>query len=125
LWVIIYVSSKSERWYDYLKLFKTPAYKKDLQKKIIKKHMKKEEMIIIKIEQLLINSENMKEVVLNPLSKIYNIEKKSNDLKEIYTARINSKIRMYIKPIGDYPYRLEKILEIELVYIDDKHYGDG
>jgi len=108
-----------------LKLFKTPAYKKDLQKKIIKKHMKKEEMIIIKIEQLLINSENMKEVVLNPLSKIYNIEKKSNDLKEIYTARINSKIRMYIKPIGDYPYRLEKILEIELVYIDDKHYGDG
>ena len=87
--------------------------------------MKKEEMIIIKIEQLLINSENMKEVVLNPLSKIYNIEKKSNDLKEIYTARINSKIRMYIKPIGDYPYRLEKILEIELVYIDDKHYGDG
>jgi len=58
-------------------------------------------------------------------AKIYNIEKKSNDLKEIYTARINSKIRMYIKPIGDYPYRLEKILEIELVYIDDKHYGDG
>ena len=32
---------------------------------------------------------------------------------------------MYIKPIGDYPYRLEKILEIELVCIDDKHYGDG
>lgn len=87
--------------------------------------MKKEEMIIIKIEQLLINSENMKELVLNPLSKLYNIEKKSNDLKEIYTARINSKIRMYIKPIGEYPYNLEEILELELVCIDDKHYGDG
>ena len=52
-----------------MKLLKTSTYKKDLQKKIIKKHMKKEEMIIIKIEQLLINSENMKELVLNPLSK--------------------------------------------------------
>lgn len=108
-----------------MKLLKTSTYKKDLQKKIIKKHMKKEEMIIIKIEQLLINSENMKELVLNPLSKLYNIEKKSNVLKEIYTARINSKIRMYIKPIGMYPYNLEEILEIELVCIDDKHYGDG
>lgn len=45
--------------------------------------------------------------------------------KEIYTARINSKLRMYIKPIGKYPYKLEEIVEIELREIDDKHYGDG
>ena len=87
--------------------------------------MKKEEMIIIKIEQLLINSENMKEVVLNPLSKIYNIEKKKGNLKEIYTADINAKIRMYMKPVGMYPYKLEDIIEIELKKIDDKHYGEG
>lgn len=82
-------------------------------------------MRIIKIEQLIINSENMKELVLNPISKLYNIEKKNNDLKEIYTARINNKIRMYMKPVGIYPYILEEIIEIELVCIDDKHYGDG
>ncbi len=32
---------------------------------------------------------------------------------------------MYIKPVGNYPYILEDIVEIELKQIDDKHYGDG
>lgn len=32
---------------------------------------------------------------------------------------------MHIKPIGEYPYVLETIIEIELVEIDDKHYGEG
>ena len=67
----------------------------------------------------------MKELILNPLSKVYNIEKKKWDLKEIYTARINSKIRLYMKPVGEYPYKLEEIIEIELVNIDDKHYREG
>ena len=31
---------------------------------------------------------------------------------------------MYIKPIGKYPYVLEEILEIQLIEIDEKHYGD-
>lgn len=32
---------------------------------------------------------------------------------------------MYIKPVGEYPYELEQIIEIELVEIDDRHYGNG
>jgi len=108
-----------------LKIIKTSTYLKEFQKKIIKKHLKKEEETLKKIEQLIINNENMKELILNPFSKIYNIEKKKQNLKEIYTARVNSKIRLYMKPIGEYPYKLEEIIEIELVNIDDKHYREG
>lgn len=108
-----------------MRIIKTASYKKDLQKKIKNKHKKKEEETIEAIEELMIQSNNMKELMLNPLSVVYNIEKKKGNLKEIYTARINSKLRMYIKPIGKYPYKLEEIVEIELREIDDKHYGDG
>lgn len=73
----------------------------------------------------MIQSKNMKELMLNPLSIVYNIEKKTGNLKEIYTARINQKLRMYIRPVGRYPYNLEEIIEIELEQIDDKHYGKG
>ena len=45
----------------------------------------------------------MKELMLNPLHIIYSIEKKNGELKEIYTAHLNSKLRLYIKPIGNYP----------------------
>ena len=108
-----------------MRIIKTASYKKDLQKKIKNKHKKNEEETIEAIEELMIQSNNMKELMLNPLSVVYNIEKKKGNLKEIYTARINSKLRMYIKPIGKYPYKLEEIVEIELREIDVKHYGDG
>lgn len=108
-----------------MRIIKTQSYKKDIQKKIKNKHKRKEEETIDAIEELMIQSENMKELMLNPLAKVYNIEKKKGKLKEIYTARINAKLRMYIKPIGSYPYELEEIVEIELIEIDDKHYGDG
>lgn len=108
-----------------MRIIKTGSYKKDLQKKIKNKHKKNEEETIEAIEELMIQSNNMKELMLNPLSVVYNIEKKKGNLKEIYTARIDSKLRMYIKPIGKYPYKLEEIVEIELREIDDKHYGDG
>ena len=57
---------------------------------------------------------------------MYIIQKRKNgNLKEIYSARINQKLRMYIKPVGNYPYELEEIVEVELIEIDDKHYGEG
>ena len=108
-----------------MKIIKTAKYKKDLRKKIADKHKTKEESRIEAIEELMIQSTNMKELMLNPLSIVYNIEKKKGELKEIYTARINEKLRMYIKPVGEYPYKLEEIIEIELMEIDDRHYGDG
>lgn len=108
-----------------MKIIKTKNYIKDLQKKIKNKHKTKELETIEAIEELMIQSKNMKELMLNPLSIIYNIEKKSGDLKEIYTARINQKLRMYIRPVGQYPYKLEEIIEIELEQIDDRHYKEG
>ena len=108
-----------------MKIIKTSTYIKDYKKKIVNKHKKIEEETICAIEELLIQSETMKELIRNPLSVVYNIEKKKGDLKEIYTARINNKLRMHIKPVGKYPYVLEEIIEITLEEIDDKHYGKG
>ncbi len=87
--------------------------------------MNKELATIEAIEVLMVESEDMKKLMLNPLARVYNINKKSGILKEIYTANVNKKIRMYIKPIGEYPYKLEEIVEIELEQIDDRHYGEG
>ena len=108
-----------------MQIIKTKTYIKDLQKKIKNKQKKKEQETIEAIEELMIQSKNRQEVIINPLSRVYNIEKKQGNLKEIYTANINMKLRMYIKPIGEYPYKLEKIVEVELREIDDQHYGEG
>ena len=67
----------------------------------------------------------LNDVILNPLSKIYHIEQKKGNLKDYYTARINKKIRLIMKPIGSYPYNTIEITEIEFVDIDNKHYGEG
>lgn len=80
---------------------------------------------IIHIEDLIKNSKTMQDLLLNPLSKMYDIKKKSSNLKEIYTADINKKIRLYMKPVGDYPYNLIEIDIVEFQKIDDKHYGEG
>jgi len=108
-----------------IKIVKGKSYLKDYDRKIKKKHLTNEEIRIKLIENLIIVSANMKELINSPLSKIYKIEKKNGVLKEIYTARINGKMRLYIKPHGDYPYELELITEVEFLEIDDKHYGDG
>ena len=108
-----------------IKIKKGKVYLKDYDKKIIKKHLINEETRIRLIENLIINSNNMNELINSPLSRIYKIEKKSGDLKEIYTARVNEKLRLYIKPNGNYPYELKFITEVEFLEIDDKHYGDG
>lgn len=53
------------------------------------------------------------------------LKRRSGDLKEYYTARLNQKLRLIIKPVNEYPYELEEVYEIEFISIDDKHYGDG
>ena len=82
-----------------MKLLKTSVYKKDVQKKIINKHLQREFERIESNEELLKQSNDMKELMFNPLARVYCIEKKSGPLKEIYTANINQKLRMYIKPL--------------------------
>lgn len=108
-----------------MKIIKGKAYIKDYKKKIEYKHLHKEIQRIKDIQDLILDSQNFKSLLLNPLSIIYGIEQKKGDLKEIYTARVNQKIRLYIKPIGEYPYNVVEIKELEFLKIDDKHYGDG
>lgn len=108
-----------------MKIIKSKKYERDYKSKIYKLHKNKEIEKIKTIEDLILDSNNMKELMLNPLAVIYGIEKKKGNLKETYTAKINDKIRLYMKPIGDYPYNLVEIESIEFEEIDDKHYGDG
>lgn len=107
-----------------MKLIKTSKYKRDC-KKLASKHQTKELETLTKIEALLIASNNLQDTINNTLAKIYHLEKKKGNLKELFTARLNNKTRIFLKPIGTYPYQLSDILEIELVEIDDKHYKEG
>lgn len=106
-------------------IIKSKKYIKDYKKKIIEKHLTREEKSIEMIELAIIEATNLKEIIHSDVAITYSIEKKTGNLKEIYTARINKKIRLYIKPVGEYPYNNEQIIEVEFVEIDDKHYGDG
>lgn len=108
-----------------MKIFKEIKYEKDYKKKIVAKHMYKEIERIKNIEELILDSKDLKSLILNPLSRVYNINKKEGNLKEIFTADINKKIRLYMKPVGEYPYNIIEITEIQFLGIDDKHYGDG
>lgn len=106
-------------------IIKTSRFMRDYKKEIIKKHLLKEEERLNNIENFLLSKNNLQEVILDPLSKIYYIENKSGNLKENYTTRINSKMRLIIKPIGDYPYNIAEIDELLFESIDNKHYGEG
>lgn len=107
-----------------IKILESIQYKKDY-KKLLKKHMDYEYNRLLKIIELILNEDNMHSLMLNGYSKIYNIEKKTGNLKEYYTAKLNSKIRLVMKPCGNYPYNLIEIKEIEFMKIDDRHYGEG
>ncbi len=104
---------------------KTKNYERDLKRKIISKHKFNELERIAHIESLIKSSSNMQKLIDSSLAKIYGIKKKKGYLKEIYTAKVNDKIRLYMKPKGEYPYDLVSIEAIEFVKIDDKHYGEG
>ena len=108
-----------------MKIIKGKTYLKEYKKKIKNKHLNKEIERILNIEELILDSQNFKELLLNPLSIVYGSRIKKENLKEIYTANINEKIRLYIKPIGEYPYNVVEINELEFLKIDNKHYGDG
>ena len=106
-------------------IIKTKQYTKDLKKYIINKHKTKELIRINNIENIILISRNLRELVNSTYKNIYHIEAKTGDLSGIYTARINSKIRLVMKPVGDYPYDKINIEEIEFLNIDETHYGEG
>ena len=108
-----------------MRIIKSKQFLKDYKKKIEYKH--KEQMMdkMAKIESLIIDSENFQSLLQNPLHIIYDIEKKEENLKEIYTARLDKKVRLHMKPVGEYPYNNIEIIEIEFLKVDDYHYGEG
>ncbi|MBR3281598.1 MAG: hypothetical protein IKI57_07200 [Clostridia bacterium] len=108
-----------------MEIRKSKNYLKDYQKKLVRLHKNKEIQTIESIETLIINSINLKELLQNPLHIVYGIEQKHGDLKEIFTAKINNKLRLRMRPVGEYPYNLVEIEAIEFCEIDDKHYGEG
>ena len=96
---------------DIIKIIEFKQYKKDYKKIIEQKNLQNEKERLHRIIELILNEENMHTLILNNYYKIYNIEKKTGDLKEYYTARLNGKIRLIMKPIGEYPYNLIEIEE--------------
>ena len=108
-----------------MKIIKDKTYIKDYKKKIVYRHLQKEIERIKDIENLILDSKDLKSLMLNPLRIMYGIEQKNGNLKEIFTADVNAKIRLYIKPIGEYPYNIVEITELEFIKIDNKHYGEG
>jgi len=106
-------------------IIKTKQYLKSYKKNILHKNLKREMNRISNIENLLINSSNLQDVMNSAYKNVYRIEQKQGDLKEYYTARVNDKVRLVMKPVGNYPYNLIEIDSLEFVEIDSKHYGEG
>ena len=101
----------------------TSKYKRSL-KKVLKNKTKELERLE-NIKNVILVSDNLHRLLLSEAKIIYHIEKKSGNLKEYYTARLNDKIRLLMKPVGEYPYKEIEITEIILEDIDDTHYGEG
>lgn len=59
-----------------MKIIKDKTYIKDYKKKIVYKHMQNEIERIRDIENLILDSEDLKALMLNPLRIIYGIEQK-------------------------------------------------
>lgn len=106
-------------------IIKDKHYLKSYKKYILNKNLEKEKIRIENIENLIINSKNLQSLINSPYKNIYHIEQKKADLKEYYTARVNSKIRLIMKPVGEYPYNKIEIKEIEFLDIDIRHYREG
>ena len=108
-----------------MEIIESKNYIKDYKKIIINKYLTNEMNRIENIKNIIVVCRNMQELINSPYKNIYHITKKNGNLKEYYTARINGKLRLLMKPLGEYPYNNIIIDRIEFVGIDDKHYGEG
>lgn len=124
LYCLIYYNQKGYN-IESINILKTAMYERTYKKCILDKHLKKELDRINKIEVFIKLCENMQELITNDLCVIYGIQKKKGNLNEIYTAKVNNKIRLHMKPVGEYPYNMIEIQDIEFIKIDDSHYGEG
>lgn len=106
-----------------MKIEKTTKFNREL-KKLKARHYNEELKVLIEIEDLIKDSLNLKALLLNPLKFTYSIEQKEGDLRIYFTANLNNKIRLIMKPIGEYPYDIDIIDKIEFYDINTGHqYG--
>ena len=103
-------------------IMETSRYKRSLKK--ILKNKKRELERLENIKNLILECDNL-HLLLSEFKNVYHIEKKTGDMKEFYTARLNDKIRLLMRPVGEYPNKEVEIDEIIFEDIDDKHYGEG
>ena len=106
-----------------MNIIESPRYKRSY-KKVLKNRPKEVERLE-NIKNVILSSENLHRLLLSEYKNVYHIEKKNGNLKEYYTARLNEKIRLLMKPLGSYPYKEIEIEEIVFEDIDDTHYGEG
>ena len=108
-----------------MNIIETKEYQKSYNK-LLKKCTKEKERIQ-DIKDFLIGKNNLHEVLIDPLKNIYHIEQLHNNRND-FSARIdnrNNKLRLIMKPIGEYPYNTIEITDIEFIRIDNKHYERG
>lgn len=103
-----------------MNIIESKNYKKAYQKLL--KNKSKEQARLENIKNVFIFAKTLHDVIISPYKNVYHIEQKKGNLKDIYTARINDKIRLIMYPIGDYPYNTMEIEDIIFEDIDDKHY---
>lgn len=101
------------------------SFKRSYKKVIINKHKIEEAKKLEFLKDVFLNNNSLHDIMISNYKNIYNIEKKKGNLKEYYSARLNSKMRLLMKPFGNYPYNEIEIVEIEFVDIDNSHYGKG
>ena len=104
-------------------IIESKSYRKTETKLLKNKHKVAELEKLNNIKNIIINKENLHELMISEFKYIYDIRKKSGDLKELYSASLNSNIRLLFKPVGEYPYNEIEIIELEFIEINDKHYN--
>ena len=103
-----------------MNIIESKNYKKTYNK--ILKNKTIEQECLEKIKNVIISSNTLHDVITSPFKNIYHIEQKKENLKYLYTARLNKNIRLIMIPVGNYPYNTMEITDIIFEDIDNNHY---
>ena len=108
-----------------MNIIESDNYKKSY-KKLLKTGVREKERIE-NIKNLLISKKTLHDVMIDPLQNVYHIEQLTGNRHE-YSARLNNsnnKIRLIMKPVGNYPYNIMEITDIIFDDVDNYHYERG
>lgn len=100
---------------------KTSSYLRNL-KKLKKSH--KEEVLkrITKMEEILMNHDDLQQLSISVMWKMYKFEKLIGDKKGIFSVRLSQKYRLEFKPVNEPGYEFNEVVEVDLIEVSD-HYS--